>query len=80
MYNCFQSALNAATKSMSVDLKENGILAVSMHPGWVKTDMGGTQAPLEVENSVEDILNTLKNLKAENTGTFLQHDGTTLPW
>ncbi|XP_051169827.1 C-factor [Leptopilina boulardi] len=79
-YRCSKSALNAATKSMSVDLKENGILAVCVHPGWVKTDMGGSQAPLEIENSVEDILNTLQNLKAENTGTFLQHDGTTLPW
>lgn len=79
-YRCSKSALNAATKSMSVDLKENGILAISMHPGWVKTEMGGAQAPLEVDKSVDDILNTLHNLKAEDTGTFLQHDGKSLPW
>ncbi|XP_033229531.1 C-factor [Belonocnema kinseyi] len=79
-YRCSKSALNAATKSMSVDLKEFGILAVCMHPGWVKTEMGGPKAPLEIDTSVENILTTLQNLTAEKTGSFIQHDGTALPW
>lgn len=65
---------------MSVDLKEFGILAVCMHPGWVKTEMGGPKAPLEIDTSVENILTTLQNLTAEKTGSFIQHDGTALPW
>ena len=76
----FQSALNAATKSMSIDLREYGILAISLHPGWVKTEMGGQKAPLEIDTSVENILTTLQNLTAEKTGSFIQYDGTLLPW
>lgn len=45
----FQAAINAATRSLSVDLKPDNILAVSLHPGWIKTDMGGKQAPLTLE-------------------------------
>lgn len=39
-YRLTKSGLNAATKSLSIDLKNDGIMAVNMHPGWVKTDMG----------------------------------------
>lgn len=40
-YRVTKSGLNNATKSLSIDLKNDGIMAVNMHPGWVKTDMGG---------------------------------------
>ncbi|KOB52140.1 Sniffer [Operophtera brumata] len=79
-YRCSKAALNAATKSMSLDLKKDQILVACMHPGWVKTDMGGKNAPLDVETSVEGIFNTILSLGEADTGKFLQYDGTELPW
>ncbi|XP_017757692.1 PREDICTED: C-factor [Eufriesea mexicana] len=79
-YRCSKAALNAATKSMSVDLKEDGILVTCLHPGWVQTDMGGSNAPMNVDTSVTNILNTLNSLTENHTGCFIQHDGKFLPW
>ncbi|XP_052759062.1 C-factor [Galleria mellonella] len=79
-YRCSKAALNAATKSMSIDLKKDQILVASMHPGWVKTDMGGNKAPLDVATSINGIFDTIYKLREEDSGKFLQYDGTELPW
>ncbi|XP_022907773.1 C-signal [Onthophagus taurus] len=79
-YRCSKAALNMATKSMSVDLKNFGILATCIHPGWVKTDMGGKNAPLDVETSTEKIVNLLFQLKETHNGNFYQFDGVQVPW
>lgn len=79
-YRCSKAALNAATKSMSIDFKDDGILVACMHPGWVRTDMGGHNAPMDIDTSVRNILSTLKSLTENHTGCFLQHDGKILPW
>jgi NAD(P)-dependent dehydrogenase (short-subunit alcohol dehydrogenase family) len=76
----FQAALNAVTRSLSIDLKNDGVMVISLHPGWVQTDMGGKQAPLKVEQSVSRILDTLMKLEDKHNGTFLQYDGSSLPW
>lgn len=51
-----------------------------MHPGWVKTDMGGKNAPLEIDNTCETMINTVLALNESNNGTFIQFDGKSLPW
>ncbi|XP_011708195.1 PREDICTED: uncharacterized oxidoreductase C663.09c isoform X1 [Wasmannia auropunctata] len=79
-YRCSKAALNAATKSMSVDLKADGILVTCLHPGWVRTDLGGSNAPMDVDTSVSRILDTLNSLTEEQTGCFVQYDGKILPW
>ncbi|XP_022125290.2 C-factor [Pieris rapae] len=79
-YRCSKAALNAATKSMSIDLKKDEILVASIHPGWVKTDMGGKNAPLDVDTSIAGILKTIDNLSEKDTGKFFQYDGSELPW
>ncbi|XP_049866833.1 C-factor [Pectinophora gossypiella] len=79
-YRCSKAALNAATKSMSIDLKKDHILVASMHPGWVKTDMGGKNAPLDVDTSIQGIFETVSKLSEGDSGKFLQYDGTELPW
>ncbi|XP_046745008.1 C-factor [Diprion similis] len=79
-YRCSKSALNAATKSMSVDLQSDGILVACLHPGWVKTDMGTKNAPMDIDTSIKAILSTLQTLNKSHTGSFLQYDGKTLPW
>lgn len=77
---CFQAAINVATKSLSIDLKTSGILTVSIHPGWVKTAMGGANAPLEVEQSVTGICNFLKTINESHNGGFFDYEGKVLPW
>ncbi|XP_024946356.1 uncharacterized protein LOC107273264 isoform X3 [Cephus cinctus] len=79
-YRCSKAALNAATKSMSIDLKDDGILVVCLHPGWVRTDLGGKNAPIDVDTSIQGILSTLDTLTEAQTGCFLQYDGKMLPW
>ncbi|XP_063983571.1 C-signal [Diachasmimorpha longicaudata] len=79
-YRCSKTALNAATKSMSIDLLDDGILVACMHPGWVRTDMGGANAPMDVETSVSDMVRTIQGLNESHNGKFLQHDGKFLPW
>lgn len=69
-----------ATKSMSGDFKNDQILVISLHPGWVQTDMGGNKAPLDVTTSAHDIVKLMFNLNENHNGTYLQHDGETLEW
>jgi len=79
-YRTAKCGLNAATKSMSIDLKDRSILCVSMHPGWVRTDMGGSKAPMNVDTSCTTMVNTLYNLNEIDNGCFLQYDGKKLKW
>ncbi|XP_049786928.1 C-factor [Schistocerca cancellata] len=79
-YRSSKAALNAITRSLCFDLAADNILVVSMHPGWVKTDMGGTNAPLTVEQSVGNIVETLLKLDKSHNGCFIQYDGKQLPW
>lgn len=72
--------MNAATKSMSIDLEDDGILIACLHPGWVKTDMGGNNAPMDIDTSVADMIKTIQSLNEKHNGCFLQHDGAKLPW
>lgn len=53
---------------------------MSVHPGWVKTAMGGANAPLEVEQSVTGICNFLNNLNETHNGKFYDYEGKELPW
>ena len=79
-YRCSKAALNAATKSMSIDFKDDGILATCIHPGWVKTDMGGPNAVLDVDTCVSGILKVMKSLGAKDNGNFIRWDGEPMPW
>ncbi|KAK9890646.1 hypothetical protein WA026_012005 [Henosepilachna vigintioctopunctata] len=79
-YRCSKAALNMATKSLSVDLKSDGILVTCIHPGWVKTDMGGKGAPLEIEDSVSQIVNLVKSFNESHNGKYFQYDGKELAW
>lgn len=79
-YRTSKTAINVATKSLSIDLKSFGILTVSIHPGWVKTTMGGANAPLEVEQSVTGICNFLKTINETHNGGFFDYEGKVLPW
>lgn len=79
-YRASKTGLNACTKSMSIDLKDNNILCIALHPGWVKTDMGGSKAPLDVETATQKIVDTMYKLSEQDSGAFVKYNGKTLPW
>ncbi|XP_076028929.1 C-signal-like [Oratosquilla oratoria] len=79
-YRASKAALNAITKSLSLDLQRDNILVASLHPGWVRTDMGGKNAPLSTEESISQMLATIAALNENSNGSFVQYDGRTLPW
>jgi len=72
--------VNAATRSMSIDLQKKKIFAVAMDPGWVQTDQGGPKAPLTPQDSICGVLNVLNQLTPEKNGMLLQYNGNVLPW
>jgi NAD(P)-dependent dehydrogenase (short-subunit alcohol dehydrogenase family) len=79
-YDGSKAALNMFTRTLAFELLSHGILAVVIHPGWVRTDMGGSSAPLSVEESVRGILEVAQDLTRDRAGSFLQWDGSELPW
>ncbi|XP_025833812.1 uncharacterized protein LOC108739839 [Agrilus planipennis] len=79
-YKCSKAALNMATKTLSNELKNDNIVATSIHPGWVKTDMGGPKAPLDVDTSVKGIVDLILTLSSDHNGGYFQYNGKALPW
>jgi len=80
IYRSSKAALNAVVKSMSIDLAPKGICCVLLHPGWVKTDMGGPHAEISTRDSVKKMFHTLENTTIENAGSFYDIDGSIIGW
>jgi NAD(P)-dependent dehydrogenase (short-subunit alcohol dehydrogenase family) len=80
LYRSTKAALNAVVKSLAIDLRDRDITVVTLHPGWVKTDMGGPDADLEIQASVRSVVAVLDRLRPEDSGKFLNYDGALLPW
>jgi len=79
-YRMSKCALNMVVKNISIDLSAQGVIAVALHPGWVKTRMGGEQAPLSLSESVQGQQQLLRALTPAQNGGFFNYDGKTLPW
>jgi NAD(P)-dependent dehydrogenase (short-subunit alcohol dehydrogenase family) len=79
-YRSSKSALNSAWRSLAIDNRSKGVIAVVLHPGWVQTRMGGSNAPLTVERSVSALRQTIAGLEPNDSGSFLNYDGTPIPW
>lgn len=80
VYRASKAALNAVVKSLALDLGKRGITVVVVHPGWVKTDMGGRGAPLDAPTSIAGLRKVVAGLKPADAGRFVNYDGTPLPW
>jgi NAD(P)-dependent dehydrogenase (short-subunit alcohol dehydrogenase family) len=80
LYATSKAALNALAKGLAVTLAGRGILVVALSPGWVRTDMGGKQAPLAPETSVQGLREVIAGLKRADSGKFLSYDGSEIPW
>ena len=79
-YRCSKAALNMATKVMALDLAARRICVVTLHPGWVQTRMGGTQATVSVASCVEGQQAILAKAGMDMTGRFYNYDGQEIPW
>jgi NAD(P)-dependent dehydrogenase (short-subunit alcohol dehydrogenase family) len=80
IYRSSKAALNAAMRSLSIDLKPKEIIVVVLHPGWVRTDIGGPGAYLDVFESVAGMREVISRLSVADSGRFFNYDGTELPW
>lgn len=79
-YRASKAALNMVWKSLSVDYAKDDIIAVTLSPGWVRTDMGGEGAPLDPETSVSNMRRVIDRLTPAENGKFFEHTGDELPW
>jgi NAD(P)-dependent dehydrogenase (short-subunit alcohol dehydrogenase family) len=79
-YRSAKAGLNALVKSLAIDLAPRGVVCIALSPGWVRTEMGGPDAPLSVQESVTGMRKVIEGLDPGQTGLFLHYDGSTLPW
>ena len=79
-YRMSKAALNAAAKSLAIDLKPNGIAVVILHPGLVGTEMIGGQGDIGPDEAARRIAARIDELTLSNTGTFWHANGEVLPW
>jgi len=79
-YRSSKAALNAAMKSLAMELKPQAIGVLTLHPGWVKTDMGGPNALIDAEESISGMRKVMADFSLQQSGDFLKYDGTLMPW
>lgn len=79
LYRASKAAVNSVLKDTALALADRAI-CVALHPGWVRTDMGGAEADLSVEASARDLRRTLATRQPADSGGFFNHDGTPLLW
>jgi len=80
IYRSSKAALNAVTKSLSIDLGRRGIAVVAVHPGWVRTDMGGPSGSLAPKTSIAHLRALFAKLGPRDSGKFFNYDGSKLAW
>ena len=80
IYRSTKTAVNMVMKSLSIDLQPLGIAMVTLHPGWVLTDMGGSNALIDTQTSVTGLRKVIANLTLSNTGKFIAYDSKEINW
>jgi NAD(P)-dependent dehydrogenase (short-subunit alcohol dehydrogenase family) len=80
LYRASKAALNAVVKAVGLELASRGVTAIALHPGWVKTDMGGAGAEIDVETSVAGMRAVIERAGPHVSGHFFDYTGKELPW
>lgn len=80
IYRSSKACLNAAVNVLGNGLRSRGIACVLFHPGWVRTDMGGSSAAIDVATSVGGMTGVIEGLTLADSGRFLNYDGAEIPW
>ena len=79
-YRASKAAVNKVVQCLATDFTSEGIAVASLHPGWVRTDMGGAGAAIDVQTSAAGIRAVLDKLDSATTGRFWAYDGKQLDW
>jgi NAD(P)-dependent dehydrogenase (short-subunit alcohol dehydrogenase family) len=79
-YAMGKAAQNMATRQLAAALHEHGVTVIALHPGWVRTEMGGERAPLTPAEAATRLLRVIDAGTLERSGMFLDGDGKALPW
>ena len=79
-YRSSKAAVNMAVRSAAVDLAPRGIICVLVNPGWVRTDMGGPNAPLSPQESVTAMRRLIETFGPNQSGKFYNYNGREYPW
>ena len=80
IYRSSKAAANAVTRSLAMDLKDRHVIVASLHPGWVKTDMGGPDADIAPDVSISGMRKVIEKLTLKKTGSFIAYSGNELEW
>jgi NAD(P)-dependent dehydrogenase (short-subunit alcohol dehydrogenase family) len=79
-YSVSKAALNMLTRALAAEFRPMGIVVAAISPGWVKTEMGGPNAPLTPQESARSLFRIITGLKMQHTGRFLGRDGESYAW
>lgn len=79
-YRSSKTAVNQVVKCLSIDLADRGISVISLHPGWVQTEMGGPDAEITTGQSVSGLKQILQSAGMHQSGQFIEYDGNNIPW
>jgi NAD(P)-dependent dehydrogenase (short-subunit alcohol dehydrogenase family) len=79
-YRSSKAAVNKVMQVLAQDLRSYGIVACPVHPGWVQTDMGGSQAELSVKESAISLIQLIDGLTLSHSGRFFKWNGEEHPW
>lgn len=80
VYRASKAAATNLARNLAVDLKEKGVAVGAYHPGWVRTEMGGPRATVEVEESAKGLLGRFEALSLESSGVFEDYQGKPIPF
>jgi NAD(P)-dependent dehydrogenase (short-subunit alcohol dehydrogenase family) len=80
IYRSSKAAVNAVMRSLAMDLAPEGFIVALLHPGWVRTDMGGAGAAIDARTSAAGLADVITGLTPAQSGGFFNYDGTPLVW
>jgi len=79
-YKASKAALNMITRCLATDFRANGVIVISIHPGWIQTDMGGPYATLTPAETIPTMMQVIDGLTMADSGAFFNWDGKPVPW
>ena len=80
IYRSSKTALNSMMRSLTHDLKSQGIATLTLHPGWVRTDMGGLGGWIDTPESIQGMINQINSLSLKNSGQYIDYAGKPINW
>ena len=80
LYRASKAALNSLSRGLWSEVKGRGVTLLTLHPGWVRTDMGGPSAPVGVEDSARGIVTVIERERGKHHHAFIDYTGAELAW